>query len=244
MPQLIEYVLRIAPGLALAALLLGLLPREQSGARLCVHLGLFVLVRDAMTPVGLWQIGKAPVFWLRLAHASLQLIALAVASLGLLFGCLWLERGLARPIVWLRSSAALGVAAGAGCALLIAAPLLLLGHGTDVSARGGTVPTSLLLPLLVFSLAGNAYEELLFRGFLQSFVAERLGAARAVLIAGLAFAFGHAFLATSLTDVGVPVLAFTAYEGLICTELCRRTGLLPAVVAHGGGIFIVASGIG
>lgn len=60
MDQLLAYAIRISPGLSAAIVLLSLLPREQTGARLCVHLGLFILVRDAMTPVGLWEIGAAP----------------------------------------------------------------------------------------------------------------------------------------------------------------------------------------
>ena len=57
-----------------------------------------------------------------------------------------------------------------------------------------------------------------------------------------AFAFGHVPLATSVTDVGAPLLVFTAYEGLICAQLYRRVGWVGSAVAHGGGIFLLASG--
>jgi uncharacterized protein len=96
----------------------------------------------------------------------------------------------------------------------------------------------------LFCLIGNAYEELLFRGFLQQHLSARIGQARAAWFAGLAFAFGHVPLATSVTSVGLPLLAFTAYEGTICALLYRRTGLVVAAVAHGGGIFLLASGLG
>jgi hypothetical protein len=39
------------------------------------------------------------------------------------------------------------------------------------------------------------------------------------------------------------MLAFTAYEGLICAELRRVAGLWAAVIAHDLGIFLVASGL-
>jgi uncharacterized protein len=93
-------------------------------------------------------------------------------------------------------------------------------------------------------LVGNSYEEVLFRGFLQGLMTEQIGAAAAVLVAGLSFAFGHVFLAATVTDIGWPILAFTALEGLICASLSRRFGLRASALAHGGGIFLVASGIG
>jgi uncharacterized protein len=241
--QLIDYFTRVTPGFALGLLLLWLLPRALAGARLCVHIGLFILVRDTMTPLGLWRIGEEPAPWLRLASDPVVLIALAVASLGLVIGTKQLEPSLARTLVWWQGSKALAAAAGVGCALLIALPVIALAHGVPIGARGGAVATSALLPLLIFSLCGNAYEELLFRGFLQGWLMEHTTAVRAMVLTGLAFAFGHIYLATTVTGVGVAVLAFTAYEGLICAELRRRMGLWSAVLAHGGGIFILATGL-
>ena len=241
--QLIDYLVRVTPGFALGLALLGLIPRTLAGARLCIHIGLFILVRDAMTPVGLWRIGTGPAFWLRLASDPAVLIALALASLGLVIGTKQLEPSLARSIVWWQGSRPLAALAGLGCALLIALPVIALAYGVPIDARGGAVPPTVLVPLLIFSLCGNAYEELLFRGFLQGWLTQHTSAGRAVLLTGLAFAFGHVYLASTVTGAGVLVLAFTAYEGLICAELRRRFGLWSAVLAHGGGIFIVATGL-
>jgi membrane protease YdiL (CAAX protease family) len=146
-------------------------------------------------------------------------------------------------VVWLRGSWLRAAIAGVVAAVLVAAPVFYSSLGTPVEARGGALAARELAPLLVFALIGNAYEELLFRGFLQGLWAERIGEARAALASGVAFAFGHLALATTLTGVGAPILVFTAYEGLICGQLRRHMGLLPAVLAHGGGIFLVASGL-
>ena len=103
---------------------------------------------------------------------------------------------------------------------------------------------SLLLPLLVVTLCGNLYEELLFRGFLQGYALERgVAATRAALIAGTAFATCHVFLASTVTSVGVPLILFAWYEGLVVSFLRLRHGVLPAALAHGLAVFCLASGL-
>lgn len=57
------------------------------------------------------------------------------------------------------------------------------------------------------------------------------------------FAACHAFLATTVTDVGWPLLAFTLWEGLICAFLRLRWGVIPAAIAHGLAIFLLSSGL-
>lgn len=241
MDQLLEYTLRILPGLAVA--LLALLPRTQAGARLCVHLGLFVFVRDAMTPIGSWQISDQPVFWLRFTRDPIVLTGLTLGSASLALSAFALERTLAPRVVWWRGPRPRAVLAGVIGAVAIAAPVLLVSLGTPAHARRGSLAPAELAPLFVFALVGNAYEELVFRGFLQGLLAEHSGEARAAWISGLGFAFGHVSLATVVTNIGAPILLFTAFEGVICAQLCRREGLIAAVLAHGGGIFLIASGL-
>lgn len=243
MELLWAYSLRIAPGLALALVLLALLRAAPPGARLCVHLASFVLMRDAMTPLGMWQISAVPVFWLRLSSDRVVLLALAASTVGIVLLSLRFEPELARGVTWLRGPSLVAIGFGCLCAMLIAAPVLAISVATPPAARGGAVGAGLLGPLLAFSLCGNAYEELLFRGFLQGLVTPQLGAARAMWVAGVTFGFGHVFLATTVTDIGPVVLGFALYEGLICAALCRHFGLLASVLAHGGGIFLIASGL-
>jgi len=91
---------------------------------------------------------------------------------------------------------------------------------------------------------GNFYEELLFRGFLQDYLSTtlELGSLRAALVSGAAFAAGHSFLAVTVSSVGAPLLLFALYEGSIAGLIRMRRGLLPAVISHGGAIFLLAGG--
>src|SRR2546423_1806081 len=59
------YLIRVAPGLLLGGLML-LLARRDARLRVVVYLALFVLLRDAMTPLGLWSFGAQGLFWMRL----------------------------------------------------------------------------------------------------------------------------------------------------------------------------------
>ncbi|MET0388622.1 MAG: CPBP family intramembrane glutamic endopeptidase [Polyangiales bacterium] len=238
MVQLLEYVSRVAPGVLAAVVLLVCVPRELAGLRLAVHVGLFMVLRDGMTPVGLWRVASRGVW---LTHEPVALLALAAACGWLALGTFRLEPRLSQRITWLRGHVVRALSLGLVGGCVIAAPAMLLGWLTPSAAVGGGRSAFSLVALFVFSLVGNAYEELLFRGFLQELVAERVGAARAAWIAGLAFAFGHAPLAVAVTDVGAPLLIFTAYEGLICAQLARRCGLASAIAAHGLGIFFVAA---
>jgi membrane protease YdiL (CAAX protease family) len=130
-----------------------------------------------------------------------------------------------------------------GGGVLAAAPTLLLSLATPLSARGGAVAVTLLPVLLLFSLAGNLAEEVLFRGFLQGRLERDAGPVRAAVLSAVLFAACHAFLASTVTDVGWPLPAFTLYEGLICAFLRLRGGVIPAALAHGTAIFLLASGL-
>ena len=66
---------------------------------------------------------------------------------------------------------------------------------------------------------------------------------RAAVLSGLLFAACHVFLASTVTDVGPPLLAFALYEGLICAFLRMREGVIAAALAHGTAIFLLASGL-
>ena len=96
--------------------------------------------------------------------------------------------------------------------------------------------------LLGFALAANCYEELLFRGLLQQQLRAWLPAWRAALASGLLFGLCHAFLATTVTQVGAPILVFTVIEGVVAGLVYCRAGLLGASLAHGLAIFALAAG--
>ena len=111
-----------------------------------------------------------------------------------------------------------------------------------IETRGGLFPSNLILPLMIFTLFGNLLEEVLFRGFLQNYLTSEVGTKRSILLSGLLFAVGHTFLATSVTDLGIWVLIFTLYEGLVCAFLSEKYGLVSATLAHGLAILFLAVG--
>src|SRR6266849_11181439 len=59
------YFVRVAPGLCLGAMMLFLV-RRDSQLRIILYLALFILLRDALTPLGLWSFGTQGFFWMRL----------------------------------------------------------------------------------------------------------------------------------------------------------------------------------
>ena len=137
------------------------------------------------------------------------------------------------------STIGLGIAGG----VLAAAPVLAIAVSTPLAARGGAVAGGLLPALAFMTFAGNFGEEVFFRGYLQGRLEQAMTALRAALFSAVIFAACHAYLATTVTDVGWPLLAFTLWEGLICAFLRMHRGVIPAAIAHGLAIFLLSSGL-
>lgn len=243
LPELAAYGIRVLPGLALITGCYVLARGERDPLLRIVSLILaFVLIRDAMTPMGFWSFGSADgVPWLRFVNDGTVLVVFGAGSLVFTAGVLRLDSGLRALVVWGRFDVR-NVALGAGGGMLIAAPVLL---GLRLWARepGQSVPAGLVAAVLFLALAGNLAEEVLFRGLLQGRLEQTAGPRRAALLSALLFAACHVFLATTVTDVGLPLLAFTWYEGMVCALLRMRHGLVPAAFAHGTAIFLIASGV-
>lgn len=237
-----DYLWRVLPGFVLFAALLYLMPIRYWRFRLAVHIVLFLLIRDAMTPAGLWSIGVEGGFWLRFDAGPLALVFLSIGSLAVALGMNRIEAPLRERVVYWRGSRALAIALGLGGAALVYLPFLFLYAGLPPEARGGEVAVERLPFILLLALCGNFYEELIFRGYLQGWAESDLTPLRSILISGLTFACGHVFLAYTVTDVGLPVLVFTLYEGLICAVVRWRAGVLPATLTHGLAIFLLAAG--
>lgn len=243
METLLEYFLRITPALALITLVFFLLPRKQLLARIFILIVGFILMRDAMTPEGIWSFGlTTPAIWLRFVENSTVLFILGALS-GLTAWTLLRSRDLRRLVRWgnVRSwrPYVVGVLAG----VLVVAPFVALSVGTPLEARGGAVAVSLLPALFVMAILGNLLEEVIFRGFLQSYFEKHMTGVRAAVLSGLMFAVAHIFLATTVTDLGWPLLAFVLLEGLVCAFIYRKYGLIGAALTHGVAIFILAAGI-
>src|SRR3954452_14491879 len=102
------FLVRVAPGLALGAAML-FLARREPRARVVVYLALFVLLRDAMTPLGLWSFGSQAFFWIRLHDDPGFLVVFGVACLMLSLGLSYLDRDNRSLFRWTRGSMSRGI---------------------------------------------------------------------------------------------------------------------------------------
>lgn len=241
---LMEYGLRILPGLTLlVALLLVFRGRRTAALDTFVLLLGFVLVRDAMTPAGFWTFGVTDgvVPWLRFVDDPLVLLVLGSSSLAVTGLLVWTLSDLREYLEWghLDWQTVLFGLAGA---VIIVAPLVAVYQFVPVGERGGSVARSMLPTILWMSMTGNLAEEVLFRGHLQGYLETIVGPVRAVLGSALFFAAGHVYLATTVTNLGPVLVAFTLYEGVVCAYVRMHRGIWPAAIAHGVTIFVLASG--
>lgn len=102
MDVILTYGLRVAPGIAALLLLLTALPRKAAGMRIVVYIAIFIVIRDAMTPIGLWRFGTEGVFWIRFT-ASLPLLLMIAAGSGIVAAAMLLAEPQWRArIEWLR----------------------------------------------------------------------------------------------------------------------------------------------
>ena len=244
-PELVEFALRVLPGIVLlvASLLLLRKLRDPMGTIAVLILG-FLLLRDTMTPTGLWRLGAADgvAVWVRMIDDGTTLVLLGFGTLAITGILLATDARLRDLIHWGRpgpGSVGLGILGGT----LAAAPVLVMVSCWPLSERGGAVSIGILPALLFFALAGNLLEEVLFRGLLQRRLERAVGRIRAVALSAVLFAACHSLLAASVTDVGWPLLAFTLYEGAICALLAMRFGVVSSTLAHGLAIFLLAAGL-
>lgn len=243
MTELLEYFLRISPGLILITATFLLLPRKQIMARIFLLIIGFILMRDAMTPAGFWIFSiHEQALWLRFIDNSFILFILGALSLGT-GALLFYVKDFRKLVRWGKISSPATYLIGIGAGLAVALPFVLLSLPYDIALRGGEVALSLLPALLFMALAGNFLEELIFRGFLQSSLEKQNSDTRAAIISGLIFAVAHVFLASTVTDVGWPLLVFVLIEGLVCAFVYKKYGLITATLTHGVVIFVLASGL-
>lgn len=256
--SLAAYVIDVAPGLLLVVAALALVPGRMVAARVLVAVLGLVLLRDAMTRHGLWSfgtVGERSTLWLRFTSDPILLVSMAVLSLLAVGALVAVFRQRSRGMRWTADRAWLSVPVGLLGAGVIVLPMALwygslgvLSSGlglpsVPLDARGGAVASGVLIPLLVFALCGSLLEEVLFRGLLQSELEHHTTVLRSALASAVLFAVCHVFLASTITDVGWPLLIFVLVEGLVCAAIAIRHGILGATVAHGGAIFLLASGL-
>ncbi|MCC5895191.1 MAG: CPBP family intramembrane metalloprotease [Alkalibacterium sp.] len=245
MTDLIDYFIRISPGVVFLVACYFLLPKTQIFPKLVLFIFGFLLIRDAMTPLGFWRIGLADDFmvWFRFIDDGALLITLGIISLLITLLIVYSNPLLNQYLYWISDKRTASIVVGIAGAALVSAPFLLMYNTIPIEQRGEAVATTLLLPLFILTIFGNFMEEVLFRGYLQGYFETITSPWRAVLLSGLFFSIGHIFLAITVTDIGMMILIFTLYEGLICACVRLKHGIIAATLTHGLAIFILASGI-
>lgn len=232
---LINYATYVAPGLVLFGVWFALTPRVLTAMRILILLAAFVLMRDAMTPLGLWALSRE----VQIAFSANAFVLAALGGLSVLLIMLLarIAPELWRLVRWTIGNPVVGLGAGLVVGCLIGVPLRVY-QGIEASEIHGYW---VWLPgMVVLAYGANALEEVLFRGFLQGYLEQQLTPLRAALISGVAFAACHAFLALSVTQLGWPVLPFTLIEGLACALVRLRYGVLAATATHGTAILLIA----
>lgn len=235
MVVLIHYSTYLAPGVLLFGLWFALTPKSLTALRLLILLMAFVLMRDVMTPLGLWSLGSE--VQLGFTANAFVLAVLGGVSVLLIAVLMRVAPDLSALIVWSRGPRGVGLVVGLAVGSLIGMPLRFY-QNIDASAIPGYW---VWLPgMVVLAYGANALEEVLFRGFLQGYLEQHAAPLRAALISGVAFAACHGFLALSVTQLGWPVLLFTLLEGLACALVRMRYGMLAATLTHGTAIPLIA----
>ena len=217
--------------------------RRNAQFRIVLYLSLFILLRDAMTPLGLWSFGQQGFFWIRLYRDPSFLVVFGIACLGLSLGVYFLDRENRSLFQWTRGNLPLGLVWGMAGAILVVAPFVAIYRYVPIESRGGSVPMQNIPAILVFALLGNLLEESLFRGYAYGLLARTMPPVKAGLASGVVFAFCHIFLATTVADIGYPLLVFTLWEGMIAGIVGSKGGVIPATLTHGGAIFLLSSGL-
>ena len=240
---LYDYIIRILPGLLLMALVFGVL-KPRAGLRVIIYISSFILMRDALTPLGLWKIGKTDgIFWLRLSTDPVFLILFGLCSLLMVMALFAFDRENRQHLIWFKKKKLIGLILGIIGGMAVVLPYFILYRGIEIGQRGGAVDTALHIPIFIFALFGNLFEEGLFRGYVLGSLQFKQNRLWAGLASGVVFAFCHVFLAITITDVGLPLLLFVLWEGVIAGLVGAGYGIIPSTLCHGGAVFLLSSGL-
>lgn len=101
MEQLLEYGIRIFPGLFILSISYFLLPKKERIIKMFLLLFGFILMRDTMTPLGFWEFGFANnTLKLRFINDPLILLVLGFTSLVVCLVLYRVDENLKRNLKW------------------------------------------------------------------------------------------------------------------------------------------------
>jgi len=243
--MILNFLTTIIPGVAIASALIALVPRKQTLFRIFLYIFVFIILRDSMTPSGLWYLGAEGFFWIRFVPNPVILVLLGFSSIIIAFVIIAKDPGCRELVVWVKDGNIKAVVTGLAGMIIVALPVIIIYSQVDLLTRGGSVPYSVIPAIFVFASGGNLFEEILFRGFVQGYIEKTAGISpvKSAVISGLIFGLCHVFLAYTVTPIGYPLLVFAVYEGLIASFVRMKSGVIAAAITHGGAIFIITSGL-
>lgn len=157
MSLLISYSIRILPGLILLSLLYLLLTKKESMLRIFILFLAFIMMRDTMTPMGIWTFGQGQgIIWFRFINDSFVLISLALLSGIFSIIVLIVNQNKLTAVNWTADSTyLLSLLYGFLGSLLTVGPFLILYLFIPIDLRGGLVSMDLWPALFIFCLLGN-----------------------------------------------------------------------------------------
>lgn len=240
-----DYFLRTLPSLIIGLAFILLLGKQHLIIRIFSYILLFIVMRDVMTPLNIWDFGTEGIFWLRTIDDPVFLLLISVLSIVLIVVVNKLDKEASEVYVFRKMSYIKAIGTGLIGAAIILVPMFLIYQFVPMEQRGGTVNNSsvFLLSLLVFCVSVNFLEESIYRGYFQGYIEKFYSPTKSAVLSGLLFSFSHIFLATTVTNAGWGVLAFTAFEGIIAGLVRSKAGVLASTITHGVAIFFLCSGL-
>lgn len=242
---LTNYLLRILPGLLIGLTFIIYLGKNHLSIRIFAYIFLFILMRDVMTPLNIWQFGTEGIFWLRTINNPMFLLLIAASSIIIIIVVNRVDKEASEVYVLKIRSIQHAIGAGLLGASIIIIPMLFIYQFIPIADRGGAVDnnTFFLICLFVFCVSVNFLEESIYRGYFQGYIEKFFSPIKSAILSGLLFSFSHIFLAITVTDAGWGVLAFTAFEGIVAGIVRSKAGVLASTITHGVAIFFLCAGL-
>ena len=243
---LLEFFLRILPGLIVGITFILLFGKKHLAIRIFSYILLFIAMRDVFAPLNVWKVGETEgVFWLRMIEDPVFLILGSLLCIFLAVLLNKLDKEARQLCVYIKKSLIHALSTGLIGAVISLIPMLLIYQFVPIENRGGEVTNSpvFLCLLLVFCLCVNFLEESIYRGYVQGYAERYFTPTKSAILSGILFSFSHMFLAITVTNAGWGILAFTAYVGIIAGLVRSKAGVIASTITHGVAIFFLVSDI-